>query len=186
MNLTRGKKTKITEPSAFDADSPFLTKRTTVDRNYVFDESVCGVLMPFPRSSNKILLVIAVLALVPFAGVVARAAGEWRLAGATPNGDEVLVSSISSQKGGARTAWVRIEYKEPMKLPQGGPFVEVRARVRFNCSNGGEAPNSMWFYSRSRSGKLVVSKKARHDDQFGSAAEGGFAGIAHNFVCEQK
>ena len=142
--------------------------------------------MPFPRSSNKILLVVAVLALVPFAGIVARAAGEWRLAGATPNGDEVLVSSISSQKGGTRTAWVRVEYKEPMKLPQGGPFVELRARVRFNCSNGGEAPNSMWFYSRTRSGKLVVSKKAHRDDQFGSVAEGGFSGIARDFVCEQK
>ncbi len=114
------------------------------------------------------------------------AAGDWRQVGATAGGDQVLVSSVTAQKNGLRTAWVRVEYKEPIKLPQGGPFVELRARVRFNCSSGSAVPNSEWFYSRDHGGKLVVSKKTHRDDQFGQMAEGGFGGMTQDFVCKQK
>jgi hypothetical protein len=114
------------------------------------------------------------------------AAGDWRPIGATADGDEVLVSSLTAKKSGLRTAWIRVEYKEPTKLPQGGPFVELRARVRFNCASGMAVPNSEWFYSRDRGGKLVVSKKARRDDQFGLPAEGGFGAMARDFVCQEK
>jgi hypothetical protein len=132
------------------------------------------------------ILFAVVLAPVLLVGLVALAAGEWRTVGATAGGDQVLVSSVSAQKNGLRTAWVRVEYKEPIKLPQGGPFVELRARVRFNCASGSAVANSEWFYSRDRGGKLVVSKKTRHDDQFGQVAEGDFGGIAREFVCKQK
>jgi hypothetical protein len=47
-------------------------------------------------------------------------------------------------------------------------------------------PNSEWFYSRDHSGKLVVSKKTRRDDQFGELAEGNFGELARDFVCKQK
>ena len=114
------------------------------------------------------------------------AAQDWRQIGATPGGDQVLVSSISAQKNGLRTAWVRIEYKEPTKLPQGGPFVELRARVRFNCASGSASANSEWFYSRDHGGTLIVSKKMRRDDQFGQGSEGGFGDIAREFVCRQR
>jgi len=131
-----------------------------------------------------------VLAPVLLVGLVALAAGDWQQIGATASGDQVLVSSVTARKNGLRSAWIRVEYKEPIKLPQGGPFVELRARVRFNCSSGGAVPsvvaNSEWFYSRDRSGKLVVSKKTRHDDQFGQVAEGGFGEMAREFVCKQK
>jgi len=130
-----------------------------------------------------------VLGPVLLAGLVALAAGDWRQVGATAGGDQVLVSSVSARKKGLRTAWVRVEYKQPTKLPQGGPFVELRARVRFNCSGGavpGVVANSEWFYSRDRSGKLVVSKKAHRDDQFGEESEGNFGEIARDFVCKQK
>jgi hypothetical protein len=134
------------------------------------------------------ILFAVVLAPVVLVGLVALAAGDWRTVGATAGGDQVLVSSVTAQKHGLRTAWIRVEYKEPIKLPQGGPFVELRARVRFNC--GGAVPsvvaNSEWFYSRDRGGKLVVSKKTHRDDQFGQAAEGGFGEIAREFVCKQK
>jgi hypothetical protein len=133
-----------------------------------------------------LILFAVVLAPVLLVGLVALAAGEWKTVGATAGGDQVLVSSVSAKKNGLRTAWVRVEYKEPVKLPQGGPFVELRARVRFNCASGTEVPNSEWFYSRDRGGKLVVSKKTRHDDQFGQTAEGDFGGIAREFVCKQK
>jgi hypothetical protein len=133
-----------------------------------------------------LVAVAVVLAPVLLVGLVAFAAGDWRNIGATPGGDQVLVSSISPQKNGLRTAWIRVEYKEPAKLPQGGPFVELRARVRFNCSSGSAAPNSEWFYSRDHSGKIVVSKKTRRDDQFGQLSEGDFGGIARDFVCSQK
>jgi hypothetical protein len=132
------------------------------------------------------IMVAVVLAPVLLVGLVALAAGEWKTVGATAGGDQVLISSVTSQKNGLRTAWVRVEYKEPIKLPQGGPFVELRARVRFNCASGSAVPNSEWFYSRDRSGKLVVSKKTRRDDQFGQVTEGDFGGIAKEFVCKQK
>ncbi len=132
-----------------------------------------------------LILFAVVLAPVLLVGLVALASADWRAVGSTAGGDQVLVSSVSAQKDGLRTAWVRVQYKEPIKLPQGGPFVELRARVRFNCSNGSAVANSEWFYSRDHGGKLVVSKKMRRDDQFGQMAEGDFGGIARDFVCKQ-
>jgi hypothetical protein len=136
------------------------------------------------------ITIAVVLAPVLLVGLVALAAGDWRTVGATAGGDQVLVSSVTAQKHGLRTAWVRVEFKEPTKLPQGGPFVELRARVRFNSASGSAAPgvvaNSEWFYSRDRGGKLVVSKKTRHDDQFGQASEGDFGEMTREFVCKQK
>lgn len=148
-----------------------------------------GVLMGLPPSPVKKGLLIAVaVVLAPFllAGLVALATGDWQTIGSTASGDQVLVSSVTARKNGLRSAWVRVEYKEPVKLPQGGPFVELRARVRFNCAAGGVVANSEWFYSRDRSGKLVVSKKTRRDDQFGQMAEGGFGDMTRDFVCRQK
>jgi hypothetical protein len=145
---------------------------------------------PSPVKKGLIIVVVVVLAPILLVGLVALAAGDWRQIGATSSGDQVLVSSVTSHKNGLRTAWIRVEYKEPTKLPQGGPFVELRARVRFNCAGGNGVPtvvaNSEWFYSRDRSGKLVVSKKTHRDDQFGQVAEGNFAELARNFVCTQK
>ena len=95
------------------------------------------------------------------------------------------VSSIRVLKNNQRLALVKVEYKEPAELPQGGPFVEMRARVHFNCSSGTAAPTTEWFYSRDRSGRFVVSKKANHDDQFGKNPEGGFADLVSQNVCSQ-
>ncbi len=141
-----------------------------------------------PVRKSLFIAVVVVLAPVLLVGLVALAAGDWRQIGSTAAGDQILISSVSSQKNGLRTAWVRVEYKEPARLPQGGPFVELRARVRFNCSASVAAPgvvaNSEWFYSRDHSGKLVVSKKARRDDQFGQMSEGNFGAMAREFVCK--
>ncbi|MGA2413333.1 MAG: surface-adhesin E family protein [Candidatus Sulfotelmatobacter sp.] len=142
-----------------------------------------------PKNKGLFVAVAVVLAPAVFVGLVARAAGEWRQVGATAAGDKVLVSTVTAQRNRQRTAWIRVEYKDPIKLPQGGPFVELRARVRFDCSGGstaaGVVTTSEWFYSRDRSGKLVVSKKARRDDQFGQLSEGGFGDLARGFVCKQ-
>ncbi len=172
---------------------PAASNSATVDRNRFLAQSVCGVLMPLPPSPLKkglFIIFAVVLAPVLLVGLVALAAGDWRQIGATPGGDQVLVSSVTTQKNGLRTAWIRVEYKEPTKLPQGGPFVELRARVRFNCASGTMTPsvvaNSEWFYSRDHGGKLVVSKKAHRDDQFGQTSEGDFGEIAKDFVCKQK
>ena len=115
-----------------------------------------------------------------------RAAGDWRTIGQTEAGDKVSVSSVRVLKNNQRVALVRVEYKEPAALPQGGPFVEMRARVRFYCSSGQATPTSEWFYSRDRSGRFMVSKKASHDDQFGKAPEGNFADLVSKAVCGQK
>jgi hypothetical protein len=139
-----------------------------------------------PVRRSVLLALALVLGPILFVSVTARAAGEWRSIGATASGDEVSISSVTTQRNGLRNAWIRVEYKDPAKLPQGGPFVELRARVRFNCASGSAVPSSEWFYSRDHSGKLVVSKKMRHDDQFGEMAEGNFGGLVQEFVCKQK
>ena len=139
-----------------------------------------------PVKKGLCIFAAVVLAPVLLVGLVVRAAEDWRQIGATAGGDQVLVSSVTAQKNGLRTAWIRVKYKEPLRLSQGGPFVELRARVRFNCASGSFLPNSEWFYSRDRSGKLVVSKKTHRDDQFGQMAEGNFGEMAREFVCKQK
>jgi len=61
----------------------------------------------------------------------------------------------------------------------------MRARVRINCASGAASPTTEWFYSRDRSGRFVVTKKASRDDEFGKAPEGGFAELVSKSVCEQ-
>lgn len=126
------------------------------------------------------------LAPVVLVSLVALAAGDWHPVGETQAGHKVSVSSVRVLKNNQRTAWVRVEYKEPTKLPLGGPFVELRARARFNCTNGSSAPTAVWFYSRDRTGRIVVSKKAAHDYQFGQDSEGGFEAMTRDYVCRQK
>lgn len=131
-----------------------------------------------------LFILAAVLAPILVVNLV-RAAGEWRTVGQTEAGATVSVSSVRVLKNNQRSALVRVEYKDPAHLPQGGPFVELRARVRFNCTTGVANPTTEWFYSRDRSGRFVVSKKANHDDQFGKAPEGGFEALVSKGVCEQ-
>jgi hypothetical protein len=136
---------------------------------------------------KKAFIILAAVALTPvFVVHLVLGAGEWRTIGQTASGDTVSVSSIRNLKNDQRTALVRVEFKEPAQLPQGGPFVEMRARVRFYCSSGQATPTAVWFYSRDHSGRFVVSKKANHDDQFGKNSEGGFAEMVANSVCQSK
>ena len=137
------------------------------------------------QALKKSLLIIAVVLTPVLAVSLLLAAGDWRVIGQTEAGDKVSIGAVRILKNDQRSALVRIEYKEPTKLPQGGPFVEMRARVRFNCATGTATPSSLWFYSRDHSGRDVVSKKATHDDQFGRASEGGFAELVSKGVCSQ-
>jgi Surface-adhesin protein E len=136
---------------------------------------------------KKALIVLAAIVLAPVlvVSLVVLAAGDWRTIGQTEAGDTVSVSSVRVLKNNQRLALVRVQYKDPAELPQGGPFVEMRARVRFNCASGAAAPTTEWFYSRDRSGRCVVSKKATHDDQFGKNPEGGFVDLVSKSVCSQ-
>jgi hypothetical protein len=135
---------------------------------------------------KKLLLIVAVALAVVLVATFVLAAGEWRTIGQTEAGDKVSVSAVRVLKNNQRSALVRVEYKDPAQLPQGGPFVEMRARVRFNCANGIANPTTEWFYTRDHSGRFVVSKKANHDDQFGKAPEGGFGDLVSRNVCSQK
>lgn len=156
-----------------------------------FEPDFCGWRSDAQYAENsplkKLLIVLAAVVLAPVlvVSLVVLAAGDWHTIGQTEAGDKVSVSSIRVLKNNQRLALVRVEYKEPAELPQGGPFVEMRARVRFNCANGGAAPTSEWFYSRDRSGRFVVSKKATHDDEFGKNPEGGFVDLVSRNVCSQ-
>jgi hypothetical protein len=150
-------------------------------------QSVAAVCACGKQALKKALLTFAAVALVVLLVTLAvLAAGDWRNIGQTEAGDKVSISSVRVLKSNQRVALVRVEYKEPAKLPQGGPFVEMRARVRFNCSSGVATPTSEWFYSRDHSGRFVVSKKAAHDDEFGKGPEGNFADMVSKNVCEQK
>jgi len=135
---------------------------------------------------RKALLILAVVLAPVLAVSLLLAANDWRIVGQTESGAKISVSAVRVLKNNQRTALVRVEYKEPAELPQGGPFVEMRARVRFNCSNGVANPTTEWFYSRDHSGRFVVSKKANHDEQFGKAPEGGFADLVSKTVCSQS
>jgi hypothetical protein len=136
---------------------------------------------------KRAILILAAIVVAPLLVVsMVLAAADWRTIGKTEAGDKVSVSSVRVLKNNQRVALVRIEYKEPADLPQGGPFVEMRARVRFDCTNGAVSPTTQWFYSRDRSGRFVVSKKATHDDQFGKGPEGGFADLISKSVCSQS
>jgi hypothetical protein len=135
---------------------------------------------------KKALFIIAVV-LAPLLVVsLVLAAGDWRTIGQTVAGDTIAVSSVHKLKNNQRVALVRVDYKDPAQLPQGGPFVEMRARVHFNCASGTAAPSSEWFYTRDRSGRFVVTKKTTHDDAFGQAPEGGFVSLVSQNVCDEK
>lgn len=136
---------------------------------------------------KKALLILAAVAMGPLLVVrLLMAAGDWRSIGETPAGDKVSVSSVRVLKDNQRLALVRVEYKVPTNLPQGGPFIEMRARVRVNCSSGQVSPTTEWFYSRDRSGRSVVSKKATHDDQFGKGSQGRFVELVSKNICSQS
>ena len=134
---------------------------------------------------KALLIIFAVVLATVLMVTFVRAAGEWQAIGQTEAGDKVSVSSVHVLKNNQRSALVRVEYKDPAQLPQGGPFVEMRARVRFNCTSGVATPTTQWFYSRDHSGRFVVSKKATHDDQFGKEPEGGFGELVSKNVCSQ-
>jgi hypothetical protein len=137
---------------------------------------------------KKAFLIFAAVVLAPVlvVSLAVLAASDWHPIGETQAGDKVSVSAVHVVKRNQRVALVRVEYKEPTSLPQGGPFVEMRARVRFNCTNGAASPTSEWFYTRDRSGRFVVSKKATRDDEFGNGAEGAFGDMVSKNVCGQK
>jgi hypothetical protein len=163
-------------------------RESPVDRIAFLAQSVCYFFAQlWPTLKQALCAIIAVvMAPILLVSLVAFASGEWQSIGETGAGDQVSISSVRVLKNNQRMAWVRVEYKEPAKLPQGGPFVELRARVRFGCASGVATPSAVWFYSRDRSGKFVVSKKTRRDDSFGTDPEGGFGGMASKFVCEQR
>jgi hypothetical protein len=135
---------------------------------------------------KKTLLILCVAVVAPVLAVtLVLAAGDWRPIGQTSRGDKVFVGGVRTLKKNQRSTLVRVEYKEPTILPQGGPFIEMRARVRVNCATGQITPTSEWFYIRDRSGRIVVSKKATRDDQFGNEPEGGFLEMVSKSVCGQ-
>src|SRR3982074_3967579 len=109
---------------------------------------------------KKGLLSLIGIALAPvvLASLVALAAADWRQVGETEAGHKVSVSSVGPLKNNLRTALVKVEFKEPTRLPQGGTFVELRARVRFNCRSGVAVPSAPSVGHRTRRRKLHVSE----------------------------
>lgn len=139
------------------------------------------------RVKRTIVIAAAVfLAPILIVNLVLRASSEWQTIGQTQNGDVVAISSLRILKNNVRVALVRVQYKTPRQLPEGPSFVELRARVHFNCATGAATPSTEWFYTRDRGGRLVVTRKTKHDSQFGQHAEGGFAELLSKSVCSQS
>jgi hypothetical protein len=136
---------------------------------------------------KRILIVLAVVVLAPvlLVSLAILGSGDWRTIGQTDAGDRVFVSKVHVLKNNQRLALVRVEYKQPTELPQGGPFTELRASVRFNCASGAATPTGEWFYTRDPKGHPVVSKKFTRDDDFGQPTEGGFGDLVSKSVCSQ-
>lgn len=141
-----------------------------------------------PATVKRTILIIAAVVLAPLAimSLALRATSEWQTIGQTQNGDIVAISSVRALRQNLRVALVRIDYKHPTQLPQGPAFLELRARVHFNCATGSATPTTEWFYSRDRNGRFVVTHKATHDSQFGQGPEGGFAELLSHGVCSQR
>jgi hypothetical protein len=136
---------------------------------------------------KRTILVTAAVMLAPLAivSLALRATSEWQTIGQTQNGDTVAISSVRVLKNNLRVALVRVDYKNPSQLSQGQSFVELRARVHFNCATGTATPTTEWFYTRDRGGRLVVTRKTKRDTGFGQSAEGGFAELVSKNVCSQ-
>jgi hypothetical protein len=135
---------------------------------------------------KRILIVLAVVVLAPvlLVSLAILGSGDWRTVGQTDAGDRVFVSKVRVLKNDQRMALIRVEYKQPTELPQGGPFTELRASVRFNCASGSATPTGEWFYARDPKGHLVT-KKITHDESFGQTSEGGFGDLVSKSVCSQ-
>jgi hypothetical protein len=151
-------------------------------------QSVCCHLLREDSFLKKALLILAlvVLALVFILNIRVHAASEWQTLGQTQAGDTVSISSVRLLPKNQRVALIRVDYKQPPMVPSGGPFLEMRARVHFNCSAGTAVPTTEWFYTRDRSGRFVVIRKVTRDAAFGQAAEGGFASLISAGVCAQN
>lgn len=150
----------------------------------VFAQIVSGKM---PRLKRTLLITAAViLAPLVVVSLALRATSEWQTIGQTQNGDTVSISSVRILKKNLRVALVRVDYKNPAQLPQGPSFVQLRARVHFNCATGAQIPTTEWFYTRDRNGRLVVTRKATHDNAFGKGAEGAFAQLVGKSVCGQE
>lgn len=136
---------------------------------------------------KRTILIVAAVMLAPLAVVslALRATSEWQTIGQTQNGDAVAVSSVRVLKNNLRVALVRIEYKNPAHAPEGPAFAELRARVHINCATGAENPTTEWFYTRDRGGRFVVTRKTKHDTEFGQSAEGSFGELVSQSVCSQ-
>jgi hypothetical protein len=137
---------------------------------------------------KRVLLIAGVVIFAPLVVVslALRATSAWQTIGQTPNGDTVSISSVRVLKKNLRVALVRVDYKNPAQLPQGPSFVQLRARVHFNCATGVQIPTTEWFYTRDRNGRFVVTRKATHDTEFGQASEGAFAPLVSKSVCSQE
>lgn len=136
---------------------------------------------------KRTILIAAAIVLAPLVvmSLALRATSEWQSIGQTQNGDTVAISSMRVLKNNLRVALVRVDYKDPVQLSQGPAFLQLRARVHFNCATVAATPTTVWFYSRDRNGRLVVTRKSTHDNQFGQASEGGFAELLTKSVCRQ-
>ncbi len=151
------------------------------------DIVVGNVIGNLAHTLKRAILIAVAVALAPalVLSLAVRATSEWQTIGQTPTGDTVAISSLRVLKKNLRVALVRVDYKHPAALPQGGSFLQLRARVHFNCSTGAASPTTEWFYSRDRNGRFVVTHKATHDTQFGQGAEGSFADLLNKGVCSQ-
>ena len=119
-----------------------------------------------------------------FASVVPMlAAADWKQAGVTSQGNRVFVSDV---KGGGdkRSAWIRIEYKEPLKTAD-GVVKSSRAKVKVNCADMTAAAEETIMY-RDEAIDSIASRRKLKNEPFAKEPEGTFGDVAVRAICSGR
>jgi hypothetical protein len=111
------------------------------------------------------------------------AAAEWKEVGVTSQGNRVFVSDVKG-RGDMRSAWIRIEYKQPMKTAD-GVIKSSRAKIRVNCKDMTTAAEETITY-RDEAMNQIGSRKKLDDEKFVKEPAGGFGDLAVRAICSGR
>jgi hypothetical protein len=119
------------------------------------------------------------------AGVLALplVAADWKEAGVTSQGNRVYVSDVKG-KGDMRSAWLRIEYKSPMKSAN-GMVKSSRAKLRVNCKDMTTAAEETIMY-KDEAMNQIASQKKLNNEPFAKEPAGGVGDLAVKAICAQR
>ncbi|HET8547864.1 MAG TPA: surface-adhesin E family protein [Bryobacteraceae bacterium] len=128
---------------------------------------------------------MSVFRMIIAAGVLAISlfAAEWKQAGVTSQGNRVYIRDVKG-RGENRSAWIRIEYKDPMKTAN-GIVKSSRARVRVNCTNRTAAADETIMYIDEAMNQIASQRKLSNEP-FTKEPAGSFGDVAVQAICASR